>query len=193
MCGSPPHLLIERNFGRRVFVNKRWMTTVKIFMTGAMAAALGTGISGTARADATLPSSFEIASAATQKCAAVQDPTNAFSPVVQQSCNRSLPTQNWHFAQRSGHLIVVSDSNGNCLRSSGNNGSGVFTSPDCLNAPANLQWQFDLVSLTSLQVGELVQISSGRCLDVPGSTTAEGAQLIVFDCHGGNNQIWGLG
>lgn len=31
---------------------------------------------------------------------------------------------------------------------------------------------------------------SGRCLDVPGSATASGTGVMVWDCHGGTNQRW---
>ena len=35
---------------------------------------------------------------------------------------------------------------------------------------------------------ELVGQQSGRCLDVPGQSTTNGAQLQLWDCHGGSNQ-----
>jgi len=31
---------------------------------------------------------------------------------------------------------------------------------------------------------------SGRCLDVPNSSTANGTQIQLWDCHGGTNQRW---
>jgi poly(3-hydroxybutyrate) depolymerase len=31
---------------------------------------------------------------------------------------------------------------------------------------------------------------SGRCVDVPGSTTTNGTQVQLWDCHGGSNQRW---
>jgi hypothetical protein len=31
---------------------------------------------------------------------------------------------------------------------------------------------------------------SGRCIDVPGSSTANGTQMQLWDCHGGTNQRW---
>jgi lysophospholipase L1-like esterase len=40
------------------------------------------------------------------------------------------------------------------------------------------------------QGGQLVGTGSGRCLDVPGSTTANGTQLQLWDCHGQPNQSW---
>ncbi|GAA2577238.1 SGNH/GDSL hydrolase family protein [Winogradskya consettensis] len=38
--------------------------------------------------------------------------------------------------------------------------------------------------------GTLVGSASGRCLDVPGSNTANGTQPIIWDCSGGANQRW---
>ncbi|MFC4071879.1 ricin-type beta-trefoil lectin domain protein [Actinoplanes subglobosus] len=36
----------------------------------------------------------------------------------------------------------------------------------------------------------LVGAASGRCLDVPGSSTANGTQPIIWDCSGATNQQW---
>ncbi|MEV6693666.1 ricin-type beta-trefoil lectin domain protein [Micromonospora sp. NPDC051196] len=36
----------------------------------------------------------------------------------------------------------------------------------------------------------IVGNQSGRCLDVPGYSTANGTQLQLWDCHGGTNQQW---
>ncbi|GAA1636222.1 ricin-type beta-trefoil lectin domain protein [Catellatospora bangladeshensis] len=36
----------------------------------------------------------------------------------------------------------------------------------------------------------LVSAASGRCLDVPGSSTANGVQPIIWDCNGRANQQW---
>jgi lysophospholipase L1-like esterase len=40
--------------------------------------------------------------------------------------------------------------------------------------------------------GTLVSAASGRCLDLPGSNTANGTQPIIWDCNGGANQHWTL-
>jgi hypothetical protein len=37
---------------------------------------------------------------------------------------------------------------------------------------------------------ELVNAGSGRCLDVPGSSTVNGTRPQLWDCHGGTNQRW---
>ena len=36
----------------------------------------------------------------------------------------------------------------------------------------------------------LVSAASGRCLDVPNGTTANGTQPVIWDCNGGTNQRW---
>ncbi|MFD6562579.1 RICIN domain-containing protein [Micromonospora profundi] len=40
------------------------------------------------------------------------------------------------------------------------------------------------------RVGQLVGGQSGRCVDVPNSTTANGTQVQIWDCSGGTNQRW---
>ncbi|WP_205324300.1 PHB depolymerase family esterase [Glycomyces sp. YM15] len=36
--------------------------------------------------------------------------------------------------------------------------------------------------------GQIAGVASGRCLDVPGSSSANGTQLQLWDCNGGSNQ-----
>lgn len=38
--------------------------------------------------------------------------------------------------------------------------------------------------------GEIHGVGSGRCLDVPGASTAVGTQVQIYDCNGGNAQQW---
>ncbi|WP_262286400.1 ricin-type beta-trefoil lectin domain protein [Micromonospora sp. MA102] len=40
--------------------------------------------------------------------------------------------------------------------------------------------------------GALVSAASGRCLDVPQSSTANGTQPVIWDCNGGANQRWSI-
>ena len=42
----------------------------------------------------------------------------------------------------------------------------------------------------SSSTGPLHAVGSGKCLDVPGSTTTAGTQLQINACSGGSNQIW---
>ena len=38
--------------------------------------------------------------------------------------------------------------------------------------------------------GEIKGVGSGRCLDVPNSSTTDGTQLQLWDCSGNSNQQW---
>ncbi|MFJ7230587.1 endo-1,4-beta-xylanase [Streptomyces tendae] len=38
--------------------------------------------------------------------------------------------------------------------------------------------------------GQIKGVGSGRCLDVPDASTADGTQLQLWDCHSGANQQW---
>ncbi|MFF3634813.1 endo-1,4-beta-xylanase [Streptomyces sp. NPDC002250] len=38
--------------------------------------------------------------------------------------------------------------------------------------------------------GQIKGVGSGRCLDVPGTSTTDGTQLQLWDCHSGTNQQW---
>lgn len=53
----------------------------------------------------------------------------------------------------------------------------------------NQQW-------TPVSVGiglfKLVNVASGRCLDVPGASAANGAQLQIYDCNGTGAQSFRL-
>ena len=36
----------------------------------------------------------------------------------------------------------------------------------------------------------LTGVGSGKCLEVPGSSTAQSVQLAIYTCNGGANQQW---
>ncbi|MFJ5999699.1 non-reducing end alpha-L-arabinofuranosidase family hydrolase [Streptomyces sp. NPDC092370] len=40
--------------------------------------------------------------------------------------------------------------------------------------------------------GAVRGVGSGRCLDVPGASQADGTNVQIWDCHGGTNQQWTL-
>ena len=45
---------------------------------------------------------------------------------------------------------------------------------------------YDPVNLTRI----ITALKSNLCLEVPGDATVPGQMLQVWDCHGGNNQLW---
>jgi Ricin-type beta-trefoil lectin domain/Cellulase (glycosyl hydrolase family 5) len=66
---------------------------------------------------------------------------------------------------------------GTNLTLTNNNASGV----------SRLQWAWGVGSGSYAVVRGT---GSGRCLDVPGSSTTNGKQLEIYDCNGGSNQSW---
>ncbi|MGW2339268.1 endo-1,4-beta-xylanase [Streptomyces sp. NPDC001661] len=40
--------------------------------------------------------------------------------------------------------------------------------------------------------GQIKGVASGRCLDIPNSSTTDGTQVQLWDCSGGTNQQWSL-
>jgi len=56
--------------------------------------------------------------------------------------------------------------------------------------------QFDNLGIVAVAgpppppTGRLVGVGSGRCLDVPNQSTANGTLLAIWDCNGGSNQQW---
>ena len=40
------------------------------------------------------------------------------------------------------------------------------------------------------QVATIKNRNSGKCVDVVSASTADGAEIIQWDCHGGTNQLW---
>jgi poly(3-hydroxybutyrate) depolymerase len=50
--------------------------------------------------------------------------------------------------------------------------------------------QFQTTSPPGGQNGMITGTQSGRCVDVPGSSTTNGTQVQLWDCHGGGNQRW---
>jgi Ricin-type beta-trefoil lectin domain len=46
------------------------------------------------------------------------------------------------------------------------------------------------IQTSTAQNVQIVGGQSGRCVDVPGASTANGTQVQLWDCHGGTNQRW---
>jgi hypothetical protein len=46
------------------------------------------------------------------------------------------------------------------------------------------------VTAGNQQGRQIVGGQSGRCVDVPGASTGNGAQVQLWDCHGNTNQRW---
>jgi len=51
---------------------------------------------------------------------------------------------------------------------------------------ANQQWRQG-------NFGSLINLASGRCLDIPEADFSDGRQLQIYDCVGTRNQSWVVG
>jgi hypothetical protein len=55
------------------------------------------------------------------------------------------------------------------------------------------QWRLDpIATVNGKQYYEVVNVNSGKCLDVPGGNTAGGVELQQWSCWGGDMQLWAL-
>lgn len=68
-----------------------------------------------------------------------------------------------------------------------------------LNSVQRIEFQGNSSTINQPQSGiypgrayQLIAKHSGKCLDVSGVSTANGANIIQYDCHGGPNQQWTL-
>ncbi|MEU1346222.1 ricin-type beta-trefoil lectin domain protein [Streptomyces sp. NPDC005775] len=80
-----------------------------------------------------------------------------------------------------------------CLSAEGTGNGAAVRVRDCAGTGAGgavtdpaRQWTYKATTHA------LVNKASGRCLDVPGSETANGTALGLWDCHGGANQQWNV-
>ncbi|MFI6605085.1 ricin-type beta-trefoil lectin domain protein [Streptomyces sp. NPDC050507] len=80
-----------------------------------------------------------------------------------------------------------------CLAADGTGNGAAVRVRDCAGTGAGgavtdpaRQWTYNA------STHAVVNKASGRCLDVPGSDTANGTALGLWDCHGGANQQWNV-
>jgi streptogrisin C len=116
------------------------------------------------------------------KCIDVPNANFSDGVLVQMWTCNGTNAQRW--AAVNGQLQT---SNGKCLDAAGG-GTGNNTPIQivgCHNHPAQ-QWVLSAA-------GDLVNPVSNRCVDIRDWNGNDGAQLILYDCHGGANQKWRRG
>jgi hypothetical protein len=97
-------------------------------------------------------------------------------------------------AQENGDVVNFVSSKGYCLDVQGastTNGARVILWP--CHTGDNQRWYLEEVPQGSFVDGIyfLVRsVHSGKCLDVRGASTQDGADVIQWDCHYGPNQLW---
>jgi endoglucanase len=108
--------------------------------------------------------------------------------IVQQwACGSHQNNQEWQFQSEGTGIFAVANRNAptqtwNVTNNGTGNGSLIQT---WTYGGANAQWM--PVSLGN-GLYKIVGVGSGRCLDVPGASTANGVQLQIYDCNGTSAQ-----
>jgi endoglucanase len=118
--------------------------------------------------------------------------TSNGTTVQQWSCGSQQYNQEWQFQSVGNGLYVVYNRNApseawNVTNVGTSNGSSIQVWT--YGGGSNEQWM--PVSLGN-NLYKFVGVGSGRCLDVPGASTANGVQLDIYDCNGTGAQSFEL-
>src|SRR3954447_11604769 len=120
---------------------------------------------------------------------------NAQSGGLSTFYNGARPNVAGYNPMRKEGAIILGTGGDNSIGSAGTFYEGVMTSGYPTDATedavqANIVAAGYATSSGGTQNQEIVGGQSGRCLDVPNSSTTNGTQLQLFDCQGGANQRW---
>jgi len=131
-----------------------------------------------------------IQSLASGKCLDLERGAKIDGPVVIQYDCHSGPNQQWSIEPAGGAgYRIVSRLSGKCVgidRSAGSGTTAPVLQSICGGSATEQLW-----SLESKRGGYVIRsIISGRCLDVPGGSSVNGAKLLAWKCVGGENQVW---
>ncbi|HEV2992173.1 MAG TPA: ricin-type beta-trefoil lectin domain protein [Candidatus Angelobacter sp.] len=167
----------------------QWTTANAFFLNPTLAPALFGGVNGSVKSNAW----YNVVNQNSGACVDAAGFGTANGTVVQQwACGNQQSNQEWQFQPTdSGFYKVVTRGASTEAWNAANFGTGNNTPIQLwqFGGGTNEQWQ-------PIPVGngafKLVGRGSGRCLDVPGASTANGVQLQLFDCNGTGAQAWKL-
>ncbi|GAB3845192.1 hypothetical protein GCM10029963_23160 [Micromonospora andamanensis] len=107
-------------------------------------------------------------------------------------------TANYWYAENMGNFTVTNNwsTNGSSNVTNGDRGNVVSGNVTVTNgnwpsgAQAVMAGAGPQGGTSNPQGAQIVGTQSGRCVDVDGASTTNGAQAKLWDCHGGTNQRW---
>ncbi|KFG09404.1 MULTISPECIES: RICIN domain-containing protein [Streptomyces] len=105
--------------------------------------------------------------------------------IKQYTCNGGTNQKYWFKSAGSGYYQLMTRHSSLCVQEN----TGTVTQENC--DASNTAQQFSLVT-----TGSYVNVKSratGKCLDVSGASTADGAAVITYACGSGTNQQWTRG
>jgi len=136
---------------------------------------------------------YSIVNANSGLCLDAQNWGTSNGTVLQQyTCGSNQSNQEWQFVSEGTGIYSVVNRNAPSEAWNVVNTGTANASPMQLwtyGGGANEQWR--AVSLGNNQY-KFVGVSSGRCLDIPGASTANNVQLDIYDCNGTGAQIFTL-
>ncbi|GAA2349429.1 RICIN domain-containing protein [Dactylosporangium salmoneum] len=86
--------------------------------------------------------------------------------------------------------LMRPDHSGLCMQANQGNG-GNASQQQCDGNNTTMVWVPRAMNDTQ-DTFEFVNAADNRCLDVNGGSKDNGAQILIWDCHGGPNQLWKL-
>lgn len=167
----------------------QWTTANAFFLNPTLAPALFGGVNGNLNSNAW----YNVVNQNSGSCvdAAGFGTTNG-THVQQWACGNQQSNQEWQFQPTdSGFYKVVSRGAPTEAWNAANFGTanGTLIQTWHFGGGTNEQWQPVPLGNGSYK---FVGRGSGRCLDVPAASTANGVQLQLFDCNGTGAQAWRL-
>ncbi|MGI5237708.1 RICIN domain-containing protein [Dactylosporangium sp. CA-139066] len=84
--------------------------------------------------------------------------------------------------------LMRPDHSGLCMQANAGNGGNASQQP-CDANNATMLWVPRAMNNTQ-DTFEFVNAADNRCMDVNGASKDNGAQIVLWDCHGGANQLW---
>jgi len=131
------------------------------------------------------------------KCLDVTGRSTANGAVLQQwTClsGSTAANQGWFFipAATSGYYTVVNLNSNKCLDVTGRStANGAVIQQYTCNGGTNQEWYPSVAQNNpAATIYNLINLNSGKCLDVTGRSTANGAVVQQWTCNGGTNQEW---
>ena len=112
--------------------------------------------------------------------------------IIQWPCH-SGDNQQWRLeGVADGYSRIVARHSGKCLDVSGgslDDGASIIQWP--CHGGDNQQWRLEgVVDVGGAFYSRIVSRQRGKCLDVSGGSADDGASIIQWPCHGGENQNW---
>lgn len=183
---------VQRQTFRVVFLTASFLTL--IFIT--MLTRSPVGPARTYAAPAQNNNGVQIISASSNKCADIIDGSTSNGAGLQQWDCYDGVNQKWTFLKVGpDYYKIVSNNSGKCLEVadwSTNNGARV-QQYDC-HGGDNQLWDLRAMSgnYQFVNVNTIGSWGDGKCLDLKDSSSSNGAEIYLWDCHTGKNQQWAI-